>query len=173
MSEPIREFPADEAAALQPEVAAAQAEAAPMRWHGFLVKCMLWIAAAWHLFQAAWILTGKIYYTPAVRDAIYAGTPAMRIIDYVLAAALVAAAAVQLWARSLLAKYKPRGVKCLCGTYILLAAAQFAYALARFLAAGLTPLSIPVIGRMIACIALLLVNRSYYGKRRSAFGPKA
>lgn len=168
MSEPIRaEMPE-----IQPENKS-MLVSQPMHWHGFLVKAMLWLAAAVHILQSIWIFTGKIYYTPEIRTQIYAGIPAMRIIDYVLAACLLISAGLQLAARGKLARLQWRGVQLLLAAYAALAASQLIYALARFIFAGLSPLNIPVIAQVIAYAALLLVNKTYYARRRSAFGKES
>ena len=63
-----------------------------------------------------------------------------------------------------------KGVKQLLVAYAALAAGYLAYALARLIFAGLSPLNIWVIARVLACGSLLLVNKNYYHRRRSAFG---
>ena len=160
MSEPIREI-------LPEEI---KTQEAPMRWHGFLTRFMLFLESIVHIIQAALILGGKIYYTAAVRDQVYAGLPGMRIADYALAACLIAAALMQLISRGKLRKWNWQGVQMLKAVYALLALSQVLYALARFFIAGLSPLSIPVIAQVLAYGALLLVNTLYYGRRCSAFG---
>ena len=142
----------------------------PMRWHGFLTGFMLFLAAIVHAGQAALILSGKMYYTAAVRDQVYAGIPGLRIADYALAACLIAAALMQLIARGKLRKRNWQGAQLLKAAYALLALSQVLHALARFFIAGLTPVNIPVIAQALAYGALLLVNALYYHRRRSAFG---
>lgn len=168
MSEPIREILSDSAQELLPENKSAQAM--PMGWHGFLVKLMLPLAAVVHALQAGVILSGKMYYTAAVRDQVYAGIPALRIADYALAACLLIAAILQIIARSKLKKLNAKGARVLCAAYALLALGQIAHGPVRFLIAGLTPLNIPAIAQALGYGALLLVNRSYYARRRGAFG---
>lgn len=167
MIEPIRE-PLPETPAHDP----AAAPAAPLRWHGFLVNCLLWINAAVLVFQAAWILAGKIYYTAQVRAQVYAGIPGLRIADIALAACLLIASALMIAARGKLKARKGRGAGLLAGAYALLCGGQAAYALARFFIAGLSPLNVPVLAQLLAYGALLWVCRSYYRKRRGLFQGK-
>lgn len=167
MSEPIREIIPEKEVELN--VVAPQEEKMPMVWHAALVKGLLWLEMILHLAQAAMILLGKIYRVTSAQAAVYAGMPAMRFIDYILAAALIAAAVLMFLARNKLAKRMCAGIKLLNAAYILLPAAWIFYGAARFLVAGLSPFSIPVIGQCIAWAALLLVNRSYYSKRAGMF----
>ena len=164
MSEPIRtEIP-------EIEKEAASEIPQPMAWHRFLTRFMLYLAAAVHIFQAVWVFSGNIYYTPEIRRQIYAGIPAMRWVDIVLAACMLMAADMQLVARKELKKQSWLGVKLLTAAYAVLAASQLLYALARLVFAGLSPLSLPVIAQTLAYASLLLVNRSYYLRRRGVFG---
>ena len=145
----------------------------PMAWHGFLVGFMLWLGAAWRLFQAAWILSGKIYFYEAVRSAVYSGLGALRILDYALAAACIAAAVLLVLARSSLKRRQRAGISRLLAAYMVSAAAMILYLLGRWCISGLPPLSFAPLGQAASCIALVLVNRSYYGKRRSLFAEKS
>lgn len=164
MSEPIRtEIP-------EIQMESAPEKAYPMAWHGFLTKCLLWLLSAAHILQAYWIFSGKVYYTAEIRAQIYAGIPAMRLMDYALIACLLIAAILQLIARRKLIKMEWPGVKKLLAAYAVLAAGHLIYALARLIFAGLSPLNIPVVAQVLAYGSLLLVNRSYYLRRRSAFG---
>jgi len=163
MSEPIRDI------LPEAENKTNHVEHIPMRWHGFQIKFMLVAAAAVHILQTCWIFLGKIYYTDEIRRQVYAGIPNMRFVDYSLALCLLAAAFMQIIARSRLAKFHSSGVKLLLGAYIVLAAAQPAYAIARFLFTGLSPISIPIVGGLIAYTALAFINKTYYAKRRATF----
>lgn len=169
MSEPAREWIPENEPVPQP---APDAQLS-MIWHGFLVRIMLWIAAAWHIFEAIWILLGRIYFEPAVREAVYSAMPALRILDYALAAALIAAAALQILARSGLKNRRVLGIRRLRTAYIVLIAAIAIYLAGRWAIAGMPPVSISLLGRLAACIALLLVNRSYYLKRRGLFAAES
>lgn len=148
-----------------PEILPESKEKLPMRWHGFLVKFYLWTAAAYHLFQAGWILSGRIYIESAARDAIYAAMPGMRILDYGFAALLAIGAVLLLASRAKLARKNKTGIALLTGAYILLAIDMIAYLPVRLLVSGMPPLNLPLIGQAIACLALLGINRSYYRKR--------
>lgn len=137
----------------------------PMRWHGFLVKFYLWAAAAYHLFQAAWIFTGKIYIEVAARDVIYASMPGMRILDWSFAALMaLGSLLLVLSAIKLLRKHKS-GISLLTGAYILLTLSIIGYLLGRLLVSGMPPLSLPLTGQAVFYLALFGINRSYYRKR--------
>lgn len=170
MSEPVREFHVETEAKIE---AVPQQAVLPLAWHRAQVNWLIWLLAAWHVYQAVWIALGKIYYNPDLTRALYAGLPAMRIVDYALAALLLAGAVLLVCARGRLKKCRASGIRLLVSAYMLLSAAWIAYGAARFFAAGLSPFSIPVIGRCAGFAALALINRSYYRKRQSLFSEQA
>lgn len=170
-AEAVRE--AEAAAPDGAQTAAGAPEAAqPMRWHGFLVRVMLFLAAALHAFQAWQILGGSIYYDAKVRAAVYAGLPALRALDILFAATLIAGAALQLAARFALAARRARGVRLLKAAYGALLGGVAVYDLGRRIIAGLSPLSLPLMAQAGAYLCLLLANGAYYRRRRGAFAPE-
>lgn len=169
MSEAAREILPENAPEL--EVLPQDAPEMPMRWHGFLVKFYLWLAAAYHLFQAAWLLSGKLYFEAAARDAIYSAMPGMRILDYGFAALLIAGAVLLVLSAVKLKKKQKAGITLLKGAYILLTLSIIAYLIIRLLISGMPPLSLPLVGQALSCAALLWVNHSYYRRRPDALNP--
>lgn len=169
MSEAIRESLPENAPEL--EVLPQSAPELPLRWHGFLVKFYLWLAAAYHLFQAGWILLGKIYIETAARDAIYAEMPGMRILDAAFAALLAVGALLLILAAAKLMKRRKTGISLLKGAYILLILDIIAYLTGRLLISGMPPLNLPLMGQAVCYAALLGINHSYYRKRRNVFNP--
>lgn len=143
-----------------------------MKWHGFLAKFYLWPAAAYHLFQAAWVLSGRIYIETAARDAVYASMPGMRILDLSLGGILGIGAVLQILSAVHLIKKHRAGIGLQKGAYILLTLAFIAYLTARMLISGMPPLSLSILGQAVSCAALLLVNISYYRKRTHVFNPR-
>ena len=170
MSEAIRESLPESAPEL--EVLSLAAPEPSLKWHGFVAKFYLWLAAAYHIFQAAWVLSGRIYIEPAARDAIYASMPGMCILDTGFVHLLAVGALLQILSAVYLIKKHRAGIRLLMGAYILLILAYIAYLTARLLISGMPPLSLPLIGQAISCAALLLVNRSYYRKRATVFYPR-
>lgn len=167
MSEPLREMTTPAA----PETESAPQP--PMAWHSFLTKYLLILLPVCHALQAVWILTGRVYYTTAVRDTIYAGIPELRIVDYALCALGLATAVLELAARKALAKRRATGIRLLITGQALAVLAWPLYGLARFVLTGLSPLSIALIGRSAAQLVLLLVNTFYYARRRCLFSREA
>jgi len=163
MSEAVREILPESTPA--PEIAPNPAPELPMHWHGFLVKFYLWLAAAYHLFQAGWMFAGKVYLESAARDAIYSTMPGMRALDYGFAAMLCVGSILLMVSRAKLAGKNKTGIALLTGAYILLAGDMIVYLLARLLVSGMPPLNLPLIGQTVSCLALLGINRSYYRKR--------
>lgn len=155
----------------QPELAALSPDMPKfsMKWHRFLTKGYLWIAAAYHLFQAIWILGGKIYYEPSAKDALYADMPAMHMLDTRFAVLLIAGALLLILSCVHLARKKKSGIALLKGAYILLSLSFIAYPVVRLLISGMPPLNFPCIGQAVSALTLLFVNRSYYRKRSCLF----
>ena len=153
------------------EAAPREEGALPMRWHVFLVRGMLFPAAALHALQAWWVFSGRIYHDAQVRAAVYAGLPALRALDWFLAGMLIVGAALQIAARFALSARRARGPALLKAAYGELLGGVAAYALGRLFISALSPLSLPVLGQAGAYLGLLLVNAAYYRKRRGAFAP--
>ena len=169
MSEAIREPLPEQAPEL--EVLSQAMPEPSMKWHGFQAKLYLWLAAAYHTFQAAWVLSGRIYIESAARDAIYASMPGMRILDMGFISLLAVGALVQILSAVYLIKKHRAGIRLLKAAYILLTLAYIAYLTVRLLISGMPPLSLSLIGQAVSCAALLLVNGSYYRKRAPVFKP--
>ena len=144
----------------------------PMAWHRFLTNFWLWLAAVFHGVQAGWILWGGQYYTAEIRNLAYAGLPGLRMLDWALAAVAIAAAALYALSALHLRKRRNSGPRLLCWAYILLLAGQLGLAAGRWFIIGLTPLSVSTLGPMAVYLALLLVNGSYYRRRRAGFMPR-
>lgn len=153
------------------EVLSPAAPQPSIKWHGFLTKFYLWMAAVYHIFQTILIFTGRIYIETAARDAVYTSMPGMRILDLGFAGILGLGALLQILSAVYLIKKHKAGIRLLKGAYILLTLAYIAYLTARMLISGMPPLSLPLIGQAISCAALLLVNRNYYSKRATLFYP--
>lgn len=162
MSEPVREeLPAEE---FVPE---GEDAALPMAWHAFLSRFLLYFLPACMFFQAAWILTGRVYYSAEIRDRIYAGVCGMGALDRGLCLLLLGAAVLLLAARWKLRRLQRDGVRLLLSGLGLAALAWALYGAVRCAIAHLSPLNVSIVGQCAGYIALLLVNRSYYAGRRS------
>ena len=143
----------------------------PLAWHRFLTKFWLWLAALYHAFQAGWLLLGRQYYTAEIREKVYAGLPKLCMLDWALAAVAGVAALLCVLSAVKLRKRRSAGPRLLCWTYLLLLAGQLGFAAGRWLIVGLTPLSVSTLGPVAVYLALLLVNGSYYRRRRGCFSP--
>ena len=181
--EEIEKTAAQADAAVEPEAAApdqpdkpAPEEAAavdepPLAWHRFLTNFGLWLAALYHAFQAGWLLLGKQYYTAEIRETVYVGLPKLRMLDWALAGVAVVAALLCVLSALKLRKRRSAGPRLLGWTYLLLLAGQLGFAAGRWFIVGLTPLSVSTLGPVAVYLALLLVNGSYYRRRRGCFSP--
>ena len=158
-------------AAEEPSKAEVPAEP-PMAWHRFLTGFGLWLEALYHAAQAGWMLLGKQYYTAELREMAYAGLPKLRLLDWALAGLAAVAALLCVLSAVQLRKRRRSGPRLLCWAYILLLAGQLGLAAGRWFIIGLTPLSVSTLGPMAVYLALLLVNGSYYRRRRAGFMPR-
>ena len=143
----------------------------PMAWHRFLTNFWLWLAALYHAFQAGWLLLGKQYYTAEIREMVYVGLPKLRMLDWALAGVSAVAALLCVLSAVLLRKRRRSGPKLLCWAYLLLRVGQLGLAAGRYFIVGLTPLAVSTLGPVAVYLALLLVNCSYYRRRRGCFSP--
>ena len=143
----------------------------PLAWHRFLTNFWLWLAALYHAFQAGWLLLGKQYYTAEIREKVYVGLPKLRMLDWVLAGVAAVAALLCVLSAVKLRKRRSAGPGLLGWTYVLLLAGQLGFAAGRWFIVGLTPLSVSTLGPVAVYLALLLVNGSYYRRRRGCFSP--
>ena len=169
MSEPLRARRSEIAPEPPRDERSAPLAGSPsMRWHGFLVRAMLYLAAAFHALQAWRILSGGIYFDAQVRAAVYAALPGMRALDALLAATQIAGAALQIAARFELRALRAPGAGLLKAAYLTLLGGAAAYALGRLWISALSPLSAPLIGQIGAYLGLMLVNSAYYRRRRAA-----
>lgn len=162
MSEALQEELQETAPAPEPET-----PTPPMAWHRFLIRFLLYLLSVCAVFQAIWILSGRAYYSSEIREQIYAGICGMRALDRGLCILLLGAAVLLLAACLKLKHLEKNGVLLLLSGLGLLALAWALYGVIRFLIAGLSPLSISIVGQCAGYIALLLVNRCYYARRKS------
>ena len=155
------------------EGAGTPAPESSMAWHRFLTGFYLYLAAAYHLLQGVWMFRGGQYFAAEIRDRVYEGLPGMRMLDWGLALAAAVAALLCIAAAIRLRRRRSAGPKLLRAAYLLLIAGQLAFAAGRYFIAGLTPLSVATVGPLLFYLALLLVNGSYYRRRRSAFARRS
>lgn len=141
----------------------------PMAWHRFLTRFWLWMEAALHVVQAAGLLLGWQYRAPEIREAVYAGLSGMRALDLGMALAAALGALLCVCAAVKLRHCDSAGPRLLRAAYAALLIGQLACAAGRYCIAGLTPLSPSALGQAAVYLALLLVNGSYYRKRRDGF----
>lgn len=160
MSEALREEIQEKEPASERETAVQ-----PMAWHAFLTRFLLYFLSACAVFQAIWILTGRVYYSAEIRAQIYAGICGMRALDRGLCLLLLGVATLLLAACRKLRQLRREGVCLLLSGLGLAALAWALYGILRFVIAGLSPLSVSLVGQCASYSILLLVNRSYYARR--------
>ena len=169
MNASVPERAPEEMAHMDAAVDADRPADAPMAWHGFLCCFGLWLEALYHALQAGWMIRGGQYYEVEIREMAYAGLPALRALDWALAGVAGAAAVLCVLSALKLRKRRRSGPRLLHWTYVLLLAGQLGFAAGRYFIVGLTPLSVSTLGPLVLYLALLLVNGSYYRRRRECF----
>lgn len=152
---------------IQPE--AQPAANVPMAWHRFLTRFYLWAAALYHIARAALMFTGLSYHSISARDAVYAGLPGMRILDFAFGGMVVLGALMQIISARMLHKKQAKGPRMLAAAYIVLLLAQAGYGIGRYVLTKLTPFTGGILGVAAVCIGMLVVNGSYYKKRKDQF----
>ena len=134
----------------------------PMKWHKFQKNFLLWAVALYMFVRVFLIVSGRIYYEAAIRDAIYAGMPLLRILDYAFAAFLVASGVCLIISACRLNK---GSANLLVKVNLIMALGEIAYLMLRWAVTELPPLSLQNIALMIVHLLLWLVNRRYYRNR--------
>lgn len=169
MNASVPERAPEEMAHMDAAVDADRPADAPMAWHSFLCCFGLWLEALYHALQAGWMIRGGQYYSGEIQGMAYAGLPALRALDWALAGVAGAAAVLCVLSALKLRKRRRSGPRLLHWTYVLLLAGQLGFAAGRYFIVGLTPLSVSTLGPLVLYLALLLVNGSYYRRRRECF----
>ena len=134
----------------------------PMKWHKFQKNFLLWAAALYMFARVFLTVSGRIYYEAAIRNAVYAGMPLLRVLDYAFAAYLAATGVCLIISACRLNKGR---ANMLVKVNLIMAAGEMAYLLLRWAVSGLPPLNLQCASLMTAHVLLWRVNRVYYGKR--------
>ncbi len=141
-----------------------------MKWFKFIIYFQLFASAALNLLNAFQLFTGAQYEGQAER--VYLLFPGLKTADLLYGALCLVMAALAIFARFRLAKFRQNGPKLY---YTLLIVAIVGALLYLFLASSALSVSFAelmdssVSGSLIGSAVLLIVNRIYFGKRMDLF----
>lgn len=137
-------------------------KALPMKWHRFQKNFLLWVLALFCAVRAFLVAGGNIYYGAEIQRLIYTGLPLMRVLDYAFAAYTLAMGVLAVVSAG---KLKKGSAKLLTKLNIMMAAAELAYPLLRWLISGLPPMNIQCAALLVVHLLLWRANREYYRNR--------
>ena len=145
-----------------------------MKWHRFLACFLLWAAALINLMNGISLLTGAQYGEQA--EDVYFAAPALKTLDTVCGAAMIAAAAFGFFAAYRLLSMKKGAPKLLLAVYVIAIVLQLGYSIPSAIiiknAMRMADISRVILsGAANALFAgiLLIVNMIYYDKREHLF----
>lgn len=143
----------------------------PMKWHNFLVKYGLIIGAVLNVLTAFNSIMGTKYNGILEAGLLYSTFPALKGIDIVYGLAGLVVAAMQIYTRSCLAKFKKNAPTLIIATFAASAAFSLIYILLLCNIMGIFQLSnmAQAIGQLIATSVILVCNYIYYKKRKHLF----
>ena len=146
----------------------------PMKWHKFLACFLLWAAALINLMNGISLMTGAQYGEQA--EDVYFAAPALKTLDTVCGAAMIAAAAFGFFAAYRLLSMKKGAPKLLLAIYVIAIVLQLGYSIPSAIiiknAMRMADISRVILsGAANALFAgiLLIVNMIYYDKREHLF----
>ena len=149
-----------------------QANTPSMKWHKFLIYFSLWAGAVLNLLSAVQYFTGSIYGTGNEANMIYAYYDGIKAIDMLMAVLLIVIAVFSVVTRFALAGYKARGPQMLMGLYLINMIAAVFYLVIASVVTGISLgdlVDSSTLSSLISSIAMVFINKSYYGKRAHLF----
>jgi len=146
--------------------------AKPMKWHNFLIYFGTWAAAAIMVLNAVRFFTGTIEGDIYTVRQLYSLMPSLKGVHMVMGILCLGAAVLALLTRFALAGYKRNAISLLSGMYLCNALVNPLYHLMISIFCSV-PLGevfdSSIIGGFVVPIAMIFINRDYYGKRAELF----
>lgn len=144
-----------------------------MKWFKFLIYFALFAGAVINFAYGINYLTGMVYAISGVTpDSVYSyfGT-ALRMADIIYGISLIASAALSIYTRMQLAKFKANGTKLLLILYIVNAALSVLYLIAAALITGDSSIiSDPgTVTSTLVSISFAVANKRYFDHRKEMF----
>lgn len=139
----------------------------PMKWYKFIIYCQLFFSAISCLANGYYMTIGYQY--GEYVSQIYTYFPGMQILDIITACFYFALAVYVIIVRHKLAKFQKSGPSLYISIYAISALAALLYTLIATLIIHSNVFSATVIGRIIANVIWLLINKKYFERRRHLF----
>lgn len=139
----------------------------PMKWFKFIIYFQLFFSAFVLLVTAITQLTGIAYGDAA--DVVYLIYPGLHAVDLIMGLLELALAALAIYVRQLLAKFRAKGPDYYLILIGINLAVSLIYALIASLIIGQSVFSASVIGNLVGSAAMIVINKVYFGKRRHLF----
>lgn len=144
-----------------------------MKWHKFLVNFALWAAAVLSAVSGAQLLTGSHYGDSAMTEQVYRTFGSLKSADTVFGILQIALAVLLIYTRFQLAGFKKGAPNKLTLAYALNLVVFLGYAVvvSNIVGAPFSEILDPSSTSSVAAsVAMLVINRIYYGKRAHLFG---
>lgn len=138
-----------------------------MKWHKFLIYCVLWLSGAINAVTAVMYLLGAQYMGKAAEA--YAINPLLHAIDIGMALALAGLAMFSVMTRFSLAKFEAVAPKMLMCLYVCNVLSSLVYQIAVSAAVGRLLLNSDTISSVFTGAVMILLNKVYYDKRADLF----
>ena len=138
-----------------------------MKWYKFVIYVQLFLTALLNIGSAVSFFSGAQYEGNV--DAVYATFSGMKTLDMLMGAASIAVAVFCVIVRQKLADFKKEGP----GWYLILlgvsAAASLLYLIAGSNITGVNLMDSSSISSIAVSVVLIVVNKSYFDKRKELF----
>lgn len=141
-----------------------------MKWFKFLIYFSLWAGAVINLISAISGLTGSTYNAAGLDpEVVYSTFRGLKTVDVLYGIVGLATAALAVYTRFRLARFRVNGPMCLYILYCLPLVSSFIY-----MAAAGSILGVPIfdgeyMGQIAGNVVMLIINIVYFRKRKALF----
>lgn len=145
--------------------------AMPMNWYKFLIYFALFASCVINAITGLSLITGMVYGDAS--GLVYSFYSALKIVDLLIGAAMIALAVLAIITRQKLAKYKKDGPSYLMFLYAANMGVTIVYLILATMVVGDWLLNGNIVGQYVASTAvsviMMVVNNIYFKKRASMF----
>ncbi len=148
----------------------------PMKWHNFVSKVSLILAAIFNFIGAIGFFTGAHYYTAAVgtginpsdaAELIYSNFPTLKVVDVAFAIISLALGVFSLILRPKMIGFKSDALKLFFGMLAVSYVTTFVYDIACCII--IKSFNLSFLSSFAACVVYFVLNWIYYSKRKHLF----
>lgn len=146
-------------------------KAYPMKWYKALIYVILFLEALWYLVNGVRLLTGTAYGAPSA--VVYGIFPALKPLSILMGLFYLGMTGGFLVVRQMLAGFQNGAVRCLLGLYILELVLSLVFGIGQLIIFKDLRFAGDMVGSLVlGCvlsIVFLVLNRSYFDKRKELF----